>query len=120
MSKNATISVAIATLVIVFLATPARTQNSAPANGPDPMAFLAHVRNAKLLAANDLAARNLVDCSMPPENAAAAVEDSVGSLARSVYDQGSLSTHVATTRREVLTFKGYADAVLADLLEIHK
>ncbi len=56
----------------------------------------------------------------PAENAAAAVEESVGSLARSVYDRGSLSTHVATTRREVLTFKGYADAVLADLLEIHK
>jgi hypothetical protein len=56
----------------------------------------------------------------PAENAAAAVDESVGSLARSVYDRGSLSTHVATTRREVLTFKGYADAVLADLLEIHK
>jgi len=27
---------------------------------------------------------------------------------------------VASTRREVRTFKGYADAVLADLLEVHK
>jgi len=35
------------------------------------MAFLAHVKNAQFLAANDLAARNLVDCSMPPGNAAA-------------------------------------------------
>ena len=35
------------------------------------MAFLAHVKNARFLAANDLAARNLVDCSMPPGNAAA-------------------------------------------------
>lgn len=49
-----------------------------------------------------------------------AIENSVGLLARSVYDRGSLSTHVATTRREVLTLKGYADAVLADLLQIHK
>lgn len=56
----------------------------------------------------------------PAENAADAVEESVGSLARSVYDQGSLSTHVAMTRREVLRFKAYADAVLADLLEVHK
>lgn len=49
-----------------------------------------------------------------------AVEGAVGSLARSVYDRGSLSTHVETTRQEVMTFKGYADAVLAELLEIHK
>jgi hypothetical protein len=56
----------------------------------------------------------------PAENAAAAIEESVGSLARSVYDQGSLATHVSSTRRQVLTFKGYADAVLGDLLEIHK
>jgi len=56
----------------------------------------------------------------PAEDAVAAVEDSVGSLARSVYNRGSLSTHIATTRREVLTFKGYADAVLADLMQVHK
>ena len=35
------------------------------------MAFLTHVKNARFLAADDLAARNLVDCSMPPGNAAA-------------------------------------------------
>lgn len=54
------------------------------------------------------------------EDAVAAVEDSVGSLARSVYSRGSLSTHVVTTRNEVLTLKGYTDAVLADLLQVHK
>lgn len=54
------------------------------------------------------------------EHAVEAIENSVGLLARSVYDRGSLSTHVATTRQEVLTLKGYADAVLADLLQIHK
>ncbi len=53
------------------------------------------------------------------EHAVEAIENS-GQLARSVYDRGSLSTHVATTRQEVLTLKGYADAVLADLLQIHK
>jgi len=54
----------------------------------------------------------------PAEDAVTAIEESV--LARSVYDRGSLATHVASTRREVRTFKGYADAVLADLLEVHK
>jgi hypothetical protein len=48
------------------------------------------------------------------------VEGAVGALARSVYNRGSLSSHVSTTREEVLIFKGYAEAVLADLLEIHK
>lgn len=54
------------------------------------------------------------------EDAVAAVEGSIASLARSVYDRGSVSTHVATTRAEVLTFKGYTDAVLAELLQVHK
>ncbi len=55
-----------------------------------------------------------------PVDAVATVEDSVSSLARSVYTRGSVSTHVVTTRTEVLTIKGYADAVLADLLQIHE
>ncbi len=66
------------------------------------------------------AAQPVTRLTKPAEDAVAAVENSVGSLARSVYNRGSLSTHIATTRREVLTFKGYADAVLADLLQIHK
>lgn len=48
------------------------------------------------------------------------VEGAVGSLARSIYNRGSLSTHIATSRQEVMTFKGYMEAVLAELLEIHK
>jgi predicted ABC-type transport system involved in lysophospholipase L1 biosynthesis ATPase subunit len=55
-----------------------------------------------------------------PVDAVGAIEDSVSSLARSVYTRGSVSTHVVTTRNEVLTIKAYADAVLADLLQIHK
>jgi len=55
-----------------------------------------------------------------PVDAVGIVEDSVGSLARSVYTRGSVSTHVVTSRNEVLTIKAYADAVLADLLQIHK
>jgi hypothetical protein len=54
------------------------------------------------------------------EDAASAIEDSVSSLARSVYTRGSVSTHVANTQAEVRTFKGYADAILAELLQIHR
>lgn len=68
-----------------------------------------------------LRARGLGETAMrPAEDAVSVVESSVGSLTRSVYNRGSLATHIATTRREVLTFKGYADAVLADLIQIHK
>jgi hypothetical protein len=53
-------------------------------------------------------------------DATEAIEGAVGALTRSVYNRGSLSTHIGATRQEVLTFKGYADAVLAELLEVHK
>jgi Predicted pPIWI-associating nuclease len=52
-------------------------------------------------------------------NAVEVFQESIGSLTRSVYTRGSLSAHLVTTRKEVLTLKGYADAVLADLLQIH-
>ena len=71
MSKIRTLLLAIAAFAVAALALRAAAQGSAPAGGPDPMAFLAHVKNARFLAGNDLAARNLVDCSMPPGNAAA-------------------------------------------------
>src|SRR3984893_16661806 len=87
MSKTRTILVTIATLAIVSLAAGAGAQDSAPANGPHPIACLAHVRNAKLLAANDLAARNLVDCAMPPENAAAAVGTVIDAPPTRIFDQ---------------------------------
>jgi hypothetical protein len=54
-----------------------------------------------------------------PVDAVGVVEDSIGSFTRSVYTRGSVSTHVTTPREEVVTIKGYADAVLADLLQIH-
>ena len=87
MSKTRTILAAIVTLAILSLAASAGAQDSASANGPDPMAFLAHVRNARLLAANDLAARNLADCSMPPENAAAAVGTVIDAPPTKIFDQ---------------------------------
>jgi hypothetical protein len=54
-----------------------------------------------------------------PKDAIQRVEDASASLARSVYTRGSVSTHVATTREEVLTMKPYVDGVLAELLQVH-
>ena len=54
-----------------------------------------------------------------PRDAIQRVEDASASLARSVYTRGSVSTHVATTREEVLTMKPYVDGVLAELLQVH-
>ena len=53
-----------------------------------------------------------------PENAVGVIEERVGALARSVYTRSSLSTHVGTSRQEVLRVKAYADVVLSELLEI--
>src|SRR6202008_2827492 len=72
-------------------------QGSAAANAPGTPAFLTHVANARLLAADDLKAQ-LVDCSMPPENAAAAVTTVVDAPPTKVFDQLYYlgSTSVAT------------------------
>lgn len=55
-----------------------------------------------------------------PKAAVDRIEESAGALARSVYDRGSVSTHVAATREEVLQLKLYVDGVLAELLQIHR
>jgi hypothetical protein len=54
------------------------------------------------------------------ENAAAIVDQSIATLGRSVYTRGAMSVHTARTLQEVRNFKMYADAVLGELLEIHK
>lgn len=56
--------------------------------------------------------------SETPEDAIQVVEESVGSLTRSVYKRSSVSTHKGTTREEVTQIKGYVDVVLCELLEI--
>jgi metallo-beta-lactamase class B len=62
-------------------------QQSAPAakSGSSPE-FLDHVRNAKLLAADDLNANNLTDCSMPPVSAAPTTKPVLAPPTR-VFDQ---------------------------------
>ena len=67
-----------------------------------------------------LKARGVVSGSLAtPRDAIQRVEDASASFARSVYTRGSVSTHVATTREEVLTMKPYVDGVLAELLQVH-
>src|SRR2546427_6404979 len=85
MSNSRTMFVAIVTLAIGALAPRAAAQGSAP-DGPDPMAFLDHVTNAKLLAADDLVP-SLVDCSLPPVNAAASVGKVIDAPPTKVFDQ---------------------------------
>ena len=51
------------------------------------------------------------------ETSAETVDAMVADVTRSVYNMGSLSTHVAGERRAVEKLKRYVDAVLHDLLE---
>jgi len=47
------------------------------------------------------------------------VEAGIAALTRSLYDRGSVATHVAATRGEMATVKNFSDAVLAELLQVH-
>jgi hypothetical protein len=47
------------------------------------------------------------------------VDGSVAALARSTYQRGSVSTHIATTSKEIRNLKRYIDALLAELLEVN-
>ena len=67
-----------------------------------------------------LKARGLGDSARSaPEQSVELLEDQIASLARSVYERGSASTHGATVKTQLLSFKAYADAVLAELLQLH-
>jgi len=55
-----------------------------------------------------------------PEDAVELLEEQIASLARATYQKGSASTHATTSLETVRGFKGYADAVLAELLQVHR
>jgi hypothetical protein len=55
-----------------------------------------------------------------PEDSIRLIEELTGSLTRSVYVRGSISTHVSSPRAEVQQLKMYVDGVVAELLEIHR
>jgi hypothetical protein len=56
----------------------------------------------------------------PAEDAVELIEKLYGELTRSVYNRASLSTHVKTTREEVVRLKRYIDALFFDLLAIRQ
>src|ERR1051325_9675181 len=108
MSKIRTLLLVIAAFAVAALAPRAGAQGTTPASGPDSMAFLAHVKNARFLAANDLAARNLVDCSMPPGNAAAGGGPLADAPPTKIFDElyylctNSAASWASVTRRGML------------------
>lgn len=53
-----------------------------------------------------------------PEAAVDRLTDGIENLTRSLYDRGSLDTHVSASQREVKQLKLYMDGVLAELLEL--
>jgi hypothetical protein len=62
-------------------------------------------------------ARGLTGNAMKvPENAVEIIEERVASFARSTYERSSISTHVASSKNEVLQIRNYLNAVLAELL----
>jgi hypothetical protein len=54
------------------------------------------------------------------EDSVAHLDENIAALGRSVYTRGSVDVHTGRARQEILNFKMYADAVLGELLEIHK
>lgn len=55
-----------------------------------------------------------------PEEAVALFEEQIASLVRATYRKGAASTHVPTTLEQARNLKGFADAVLAELLQVHR
>ena len=53
-----------------------------------------------------------------PEITIDLIEERVGALSRAVYDRSSVSTHVATSRAELVQVKMYLDTLLSELLEV--
>jgi hypothetical protein len=68
-----------------------------------------------------LKARRVPDAAkQTAEDSIKHLDENIPALGRSVYNRGSIDVHTARTREEVLNFKAYADAILGELLEIHK
>jgi hypothetical protein len=68
-----------------------------------------------------LKARKVPDAAkQTAEDSVKHIDENLPSLSRAVYNRGSMDVHTGRTREEVLNFKLYVDAVLGELLEIHK
>ncbi len=55
-----------------------------------------------------------------PEEAVSMVEELGATIARSTYTRGAISAHTSTSATEVRQMKMYIDAVMAELLEVHR
>jgi hypothetical protein len=68
-----------------------------------------------------LRARKVRDAArQTAEDSVAHLDENIAALGRSVYTRGSVDVHTGRELEEILNFKMYADAVLGELLEIHK
>lgn len=66
-----------------------------------------------------LRSRNLNDTKrIPAEKSVEAIEEIIGQMARAVYNRASLSTHIQTSKQEVLQIKRYIDIVFHEVLEL--
>lgn len=63
--------------------------------------------------------RNLNDTKrIPAEKSVEMVDEIIGQMARAVYNRASLSTHLTTTKQEVIQIKRYIDIVFHEILEL--
>lgn len=63
--------------------------------------------------------RNLNDTKrIPAEKSVEMVDEIIGQMARAVYSRASLSTHLTTTKQEVIQIKRYIDIVFHEILEL--
>jgi hypothetical protein len=68
-----------------------------------------------------LQSRRVADAAArAPEDPVSVVDAQTAALVRSVYQSGSLVTHVASARSDVRKLKMYVDTVLGELLNVHK
>lgn len=65
--------------------------------------------------------RNLNDTKrLPSEKSVEMVDEIVGQMARAIYNRASLSTHLQTSKAEVLQIKRYIDIVFHEVLELEQ
>jgi hypothetical protein len=55
----------------------------------------------------------------PPESTTLLIDELTASVTRASFERGNLSTHIASSEKEVRQLKMYVDSVLSELLEIH-
>lgn len=66
-----------------------------------------------------LRSRSLNDTKrLPAEKSVEMADEIIGQMARAIYNRASLSTHLQTTKQEVIQIKRYIDLVFHEILEL--